>query len=249
MQKNIQKRIALQKRKEVLQFFFETLDCMSFKHIELNITLPSSLFYDTIKLIKNLSDNLDHNIDSGLIAVDPLIYDCINVEHLLLEILKNEKSWATNLLTELNINLAELQNAIIDSTKGDRIINWINQKTLPFSRDVVKIISYALLISNELNKKYNIHDCINTRDLMLAIIKNKKSKAAQILNRFGLNYRIYKNKIIDSSQHPIGGKNYRKFKKSVLNEINRIDKRLNNLNNTQTNRIWKKKDLITPEEN
>ena len=223
------KIIALQNRKKVLQDFLEIVDCMSFKLVELNITIPDSFFYDKIKWDKNFSEKLDHIIDSGFIALDPLIYDCINVEHLLLEILKDEHNWATTLLAELNINLVVLQNAIVDSTKDDKINNWINQNTIPFSKDVVKILSYSILISDELNEKYNIHRCINTSDLILAILKNKKSRAAQILNRFGLSYRIFKNKIIDSSQHPIGGKNYRKFMKSVLRKKNTIDKRLNNL--------------------
>jgi len=108
-------------------------------------------------------------------------HDYIGTEHLLLGILKEGEGIAVKILQNLNCDLAKLKKAIEDSTAPSGGTMTIGN--LPLSKRAEKSLKMTYIEAKNFK-----NDVIGTEHLLLSILKEKDSLAAQILLTFSIEY-------------------------------------------------------------
>lgn len=108
-------------------------------------------------------------------------HDYIGTEHLLLGILKEGEGIAIKILQNLNVDLAKLKKAIEDSTAPSGGTMTIGN--LPLSKRAEKALKMTYIEAKNFK-----NDVIGTEHLILSILKEKDSLAAQILLTFNIDY-------------------------------------------------------------
>ena len=108
-------------------------------------------------------------------------HDYIGTEHLLLGILKEGEGIAIKILQNLNCELAKLKKAIEDSTAPSGGTMTIGN--LPLSKRAEKALKMTYIEAKNFK-----NDVIGTEHLLLSILKEKDSLAAQILLTFNVDY-------------------------------------------------------------
>jgi len=115
-------------------------------------------------------------------------HDYIGTEHLLLGLVKEQKSLAIKVLRSLNINLGALKKSIeesIQSRSGTKAN--MNVGELPLNKQVEKVLKVTFLEAKMLKSQE-----ISPEHIMLSILKNKDNLASRILRQFDVDYEIYK---------------------------------------------------------
>ena len=108
-------------------------------------------------------------------------HDYIGTEHLLLGILKEGEGIAIKILQNLNCDLLKLKKAIEDSTAPSGGTMTIGN--LPLSKRAEKALKMTYIEAKNFK-----NDVIGTEHLLLSILKEKDSLAAQILLTFNVDY-------------------------------------------------------------
>jgi len=108
-------------------------------------------------------------------------HDYIGTEHLLLGILKEGEGIAIKVLQNLNCDLLKLKKAIEDSTAPSGGTMTIGN--LPLSKRAEKALKMTYIEAKNFK-----NDVIGTEHLLLSILKEKDSLAAQILLTFNIDY-------------------------------------------------------------
>jgi ATP-dependent Clp protease ATP-binding subunit ClpC len=108
-------------------------------------------------------------------------HDYIGTEHLLLGILKEGEGIAIKILQNLNCDLLKLKKAIEDSTAPSGGTMTIGN--LPLSKRAEKALKMTYIEAKNFK-----NDVIGTEHLLLSILKEKDSLAAQILLTFNIDY-------------------------------------------------------------
>jgi ATP-dependent Clp protease ATP-binding subunit ClpC len=108
-------------------------------------------------------------------------HDYIGTEHLLLGMLKEGEGIAIKILQNLNCDLAKLKKAIEDSTAPSGGTMTIGN--LPLSKRAEKALKMTYIEAKNFK-----NDVIGTEHLLLSILKEKDSLAAQILLTFNIDY-------------------------------------------------------------
>ncbi len=108
-------------------------------------------------------------------------HDYIGTEHLLLGILKEGEGIAIKVLQNLNCDLLKLKKAIEDSTAPSGGTMTIGN--LPLSKRAEKALKMTYIEAKNFK-----NDVIGTEHLLLSILKEKDSLAAQILLTFNIEY-------------------------------------------------------------
>ncbi len=108
-------------------------------------------------------------------------HDYIGTEHLLLGVLKEGEGIAIKILQNLNCELAKLKKAIEDSTAPSGGTMTIGN--LPLSKRAEKALKMTYIEAKNFK-----NDVIGTEHLLLSILKEKDSLAAQILLTFNVDY-------------------------------------------------------------
>jgi ATP-dependent Clp protease ATP-binding subunit ClpC len=108
-------------------------------------------------------------------------HDYIGTEHLLLGMLKEGEGIAIKILQNLNCDLNKLKKAIEDSTAPSGGTMTIGN--LPLSKRAEKALKMTYIEAKNFK-----NDVIGTEHLLLSILKEKDSLAAQILLTFNIDY-------------------------------------------------------------
>ena len=108
-------------------------------------------------------------------------HDYIGTEHLLLGIIKEGEGIAIKILQNLGVDLHKLKKAIEDSTAPSGGTMTIGN--LPLSKRAEKALKMTYIEAKNFK-----NDVIGTEHLLLSILKEKDSLAAQILLTFNLDY-------------------------------------------------------------
>lgn len=114
----------------------------------------------------------------------------IGLEHIFLGILRDGEGVAIEILTSLGINLSEVKIAIENELRTDKEID--PQASVQLLKSAEKALKLVYLEARALNSP-----TISTGHLLLAILKDKDSQIATILNEYHINYYILKSRLED----------------------------------------------------
>ncbi len=117
----------------------------------------------------------------------------IGLEHIFLGILRDGEGIAIDILANLGVNLSEVKEAVENSLRTGKEID--PQASIQLLKSAEKALKLVYLEARALNSQ-----TINTGHLMLAILKDKDSRIAEILNGFHINYYILKSRLEDYKQ-------------------------------------------------
>jgi ATP-dependent Clp protease ATP-binding subunit ClpC len=116
--------------------------------------------------------------------------DSIGLEHIFLGILRDGEGVAIDILTNLNVNLAEIKQSIEEKLRTGKDI--YSQASVQLLKSAEKALKLVYLEARAFNSA-----TINTGHLLLAIIKDKDSLISSILNQYHINYYILKSRLED----------------------------------------------------
>ncbi|MGI9515488.1 MAG: Clp protease N-terminal domain-containing protein, partial [Pirellulaceae bacterium] len=116
-------------------------------------------------------------------------HEYIGTEHMLLAIIKEGSGIAANVLERLNIDLRRLRLDVESSmTSGPEMITM---GKLPQTPRAKKVIEYAMEESHDLD-----HSFLGTEHLLLGLMREQESNAANALKRFDLEIDQVRNEIL-----------------------------------------------------
>ncbi len=119
--------------------------------------------------------------------------DNIGLEHIFLGILRDGEGVAIDLLVTLGINLTEIKLALEEKLRTDKEID--PQASIQLLKSAEKALKLVYLEARAFNSS-----TINTGHLLLALLKDKESLVAKVLNEFHVNYYILKSRMEDYKQ-------------------------------------------------
>ncbi len=117
----------------------------------------------------------------------------IGPEHIFLGILRDGEGIAIDILTNLGVNLTEIKEAMEESLRTEDEID--PQASIQLLKSAEKALKLVYLEARAFNST-----TINTGHLLLAILKDKDSQIANLLNEFHINYYILKSRLEDYKQ-------------------------------------------------
>jgi len=117
----------------------------------------------------------------------------IGLEHIFLGILRDGEGIAIDILTGLGINLSEVKIAVENELRTDKEID--PQASIQLLKSAEKALKLVYLEARALNSQ-----TVSTGHLLLAILKDKDSQIASILNEYQINYYILKSRLEDYKQ-------------------------------------------------
>ncbi len=137
---------------------------------------------------KRFSPKVKQVISRSRDAAIRLGHDYIGTEHLLLGIMSEQESLAVKVLESLDVRPAELQQNVEEAIQripsGQTALNVGN---LPLNKQAEKVLKVTFLEAKMLKSEE-----ISPEHLLLSILKHKENPASKILNRFDVDYDIYK---------------------------------------------------------
>ncbi|MGV8096634.1 MAG: ATP-dependent Clp protease ATP-binding subunit [Mangrovibacterium sp.] len=119
--------------------------------------------------------------------------DQIGLEHIFLGILRDGEGIAVDMLSNLGVNLSEVKEALENILRTDKEID--SQASIQLLKSAEKALKLVYLEARALNSP-----TISTGHLLLAILKDKDSRIAHLLNDFHVNYYILKSRLEDYKQ-------------------------------------------------
>ncbi len=139
----------------------------------------------------------------------------ISSEHLLLGIIREGKGSAVNVMLNLGLNLDKIKQSIDDyvSYSGGSM----TMGDVPFTPRAKQILEIAATEAKEMKSQY-----VRTCHLLVALVKDKETIAAQILVGFGVDYKTVKEEVIAVLQgKPTGKREKKKSKTPYLDHFGR----------------------------
>ena len=119
-----------------------------------------------------------------------LNHNHIDIEHLLLGLLREGDSVAVKVLRSLNIDIVLLRKALEDNMKGRISHGTVNASNLPLTKNAEKTLKVTVLEAKMLK-----NEIIGTEHLMLSILKNKENAATHIMRQFDVSYDTFKTEL------------------------------------------------------
>ncbi len=116
--------------------------------------------------------------------------DSIGLEHIFLGILRDGEGIAIEILTNLNVNLQEVKQAIEEKLRTGKDID--SQASVQLLKSAEKALKLVYLEARAFSSP-----TINTGHLLLALIKDKDSLISNILSEYHINYYILKSRLED----------------------------------------------------
>ncbi len=118
-------------------------------------------------------------------------HDYIGPEHLLLGLIQDNTDLAVKVLESLSVNTNELRNSLEEAIQYHPVATTnLNVDSLPLNKQAERILKVTLL-----EAKMQRSDEIGTEHLLLSILKDKENIACKVLNKYDVDYDIYKNEL------------------------------------------------------
>ena len=134
---------------------------------------------------KDFSDSIKEIICFGKEEAGRLHNNYVGIEHILLGMLRGEKYKVTTILYRMGIDPGDIKQDIDNELFENTLLTADSQ--LIIDKEVEKILRISILESMGLKSKQT-----DTEHLLLAILKNEKSLAAQILKKHNVSYgKVY----------------------------------------------------------
>ena len=113
--------------------------------------------------------------------------DKITVDHLFLGILRDGEGEAVELLERLNVDLQELKKAIDSKLINPEITDITNISKIPLERKAERVLKMVVLEAKDMKDSE-----IQSKHLLLAIIKDISAHSTHMLDESGINYDLIK---------------------------------------------------------
>ncbi|HUM51332.1 MAG TPA: ATP-dependent Clp protease ATP-binding subunit [Chitinophagales bacterium] len=116
-----------------------------------------------------------------------LKHDQIGIEHLLLGLIREGDGMAIKVLRSLTIDIQLFRKKIEDAIK-DRVTTVPgNVNSLPLTKQAEKVLKITLLEAKSMKQ-----ETVGTEHLVLSILKNKENIVTQLLNKWDINYEVFR---------------------------------------------------------
>jgi ATP-dependent Clp protease ATP-binding subunit ClpC len=116
--------------------------------------------------------------------------DFINVEHLVLGIIREGENTAVNILKSLNVDLYEFRKELELAVKDKTGKAVANANSVPLTKPAEKVIRVTLLEAKSFKSPQ-----VETEHLMLSILKHKENVATQLLLQYDVDYDTFRNEL------------------------------------------------------
>ena len=110
-----------------------------------------------------------------------LHHEYVGTEHILLGLIREGEGVAAAVLTNLNVDLEEIQQKIEETVKKGKAPAAAGPD-LPYTSRAKKVLELAMSEARELNHSY-----VGTEHLLLGLLREEKGIAAQVLTDAGVN--------------------------------------------------------------
>src|SRR5438105_3561095 len=110
-----------------------------------------------------------------------LHHEYVGTEHILLGLIREGEGVAAAVLTNLNVDLEEIQQKIEETVKNGKAAAAAGPD-LPYTSRAKKVLELAMSEARELNHSY-----VGTEHLLLGLLREEKGIAAQVLTDAGVN--------------------------------------------------------------
>lgn len=121
----------------------------------------------------------------------------IGLEHLLLGIIRQEKSTAVRVLTYLGVELNKVKDRIESAIEQPSRSEYTKIEQIPLIKQAEKALKITFLEAKQFKS-----ELIGTEHLLLALLKDKDNLATQMLGKFGVNYTDVKEELKALSSNP-----------------------------------------------
>jgi ATP-dependent Clp protease ATP-binding subunit ClpC len=108
-----------------------------------------------------------------------LQHDYVGTEHILLGLIREGEGVAAAVLTNLSVDLEQVQERIEDSVRRGKATIALGE--LPYTSRAKKVLEFAMAEARELNHSY-----VGTEHLLLGLLREEKGIAAEVLNQLGV---------------------------------------------------------------
>lgn len=132
------------------------------------------------RVIKNAHDEAKHFRN-----------EAVDTEHILLGLLKDEKSFAVKALYQMDINIEKVRSAVIQEIP----IGNFDFENLNFSKHSRDVLEQAYKEARQLK-----HTFIGSEHLLLGLLRVQQCKACEILNQYGVTYQAARKVIMSMIQ-------------------------------------------------
>src|SRR6188472_2526961 len=109
-----------------------------------------------------------------------LHHEYVGTEHILLGLIREGEGVAAAVLTNLNVDLEEIQQKIEETVKKGKA-GTVTGPDLPYTSRAKKVLELAMTEARELNHSY-----VGTEHLLLGLLREEKGIAAQVLTDAGV---------------------------------------------------------------
>src|SRR6187431_3111289 len=110
-----------------------------------------------------------------------LHHEYVGTEHILLGLIREGEGVAAAVLTNLNVDLEDIQQKIEETVKKGKAAAAAGPE-LPYTSRAKKVLELAMMEARELNHSY-----VGTEHLLLGLLREEKGIAAQVLTDAGVN--------------------------------------------------------------
>src|SRR5216110_3126677 len=109
-----------------------------------------------------------------------LHHEYVGTEHILLGLIREGEGVAAAVLTNLNVDLEEIQQKIEETVKKGKATQPVGPD-LPYTSRAKKVLELAMSEAREINHSY-----VGTEHLLLGLLREEKGIAAQVLTDKGI---------------------------------------------------------------
>jgi len=127
-----------------------------------------------------------------------LHHEYVGTEHILLGLIREGEGVAAAVLTNLNVDLDEIQQKIEETVKKGKAPASAGPPDLPYTSRAKKVLELAMSEARELNHSY-----VGTEHLLLGLLREEKGIAAQVLTDASgnaeMSFQVDESSLADSS--------------------------------------------------